>query len=254
MKEDKVSIIVPVYNAEKFIEETISCVINQTYKNWELILIDDMSKDNSCSIIKKIIKNNKDKDIKLIKLEEKGMAAGARNKGIEKATGRYLCYIDADDLWDKDKLEKQVQFMKEKKCAFSYTSYEFADENCKPSGKKVIAKEKLTYKQAMKNNIISTITVMFDLDKINKELLMMPNLQYIEDTASWFKILRNGYVAYGIPNVFSYYRRTPGTSSSNKFKTLKRVWNLYRKEEKLNIFQSCYYFFMKNINAILRRI
>ena len=254
MKEDLVSIVVPVYNAERFILETINSVLNQTYKNWELLLVDDISTDNSCKLIEDFIKNNKDKKIRLVKLKEKGMAAGARNKGIDEAKGRFLCYIDADDLWDKEKLEKQVRFMKEKKCAFSYHSYEFANEKCIPTGKKVVAKEELNYKQALKNNIISTITVMFDLKKIDKELLKMPNLIYVEDTATWWKILRNNYIAYGIPNIFAYYRRTVGSTSSNKIRTLKKIWLLYRKEEKLNVFKSSYYFVFKNMNAILRRI
>lgn len=247
-----VSIIVPVYNAEKYIDFTIKSVIEQSYNNWELILIDDCSMDKSKEIIEKY--SRKDKRIKYFKQKNNSGPALARNYGIELATGRYICFIDADDLWEKDKIKKQIKFMKERKCAFSYHSYVFADENGIPSEKKVIAKEKLSYKEALKNNIISTITVMFDLKKIDKELIKMPNLKYVEDTATWWKILRNGYIAYGISNVFSIYRRIPNSNSSNKFKTQKYLWNLYRKEEKLSIFSSMYCLFMKNINAILRRI
>lgn len=249
---DLVSIIIPVYNSSKFISQTIKTVLDQTYANWELIFVNDCSSDNSVEIINEYVV--KDSRIILINQEKNGGPSLARNKGIDYANGKYLCFLDADDLWDKDKLELQVKFMKEKDCAFSYTSYEFADENAIPNGKKVIAKDEITYRQIMKNNIISTITVMFDLSKIDKEIIKMPNLKYVEDTATWFKILRNDYIAYGIPNIFAYYRRTKGTNSSNKFRTLKRVWNLYREEEKLDIFQTCYYFCMKNINAILRRI
>lgn len=249
---DLVSIIVPVYNAEKFLEDTINGILNQTYQNWELIFVDDCSKDNSAKLIKSFIK--KDKRIKYIKMDKNGGPALARNKGIDEAKGKFLCFQDADDLWDKDKLEKQVSFMKEKNCAFSFTSYEFADSNALPTGKKVVAKEKVTYRYALKNNIISTITVMFNLELIDKELIKMPDLIYVEDTATWWKILRNGYVAYGMPNVFSYYRRSENSQSSNKVRTLKKLWDLYRKEEKLNIFSASYYFILKNINAILRRI
>lgn len=252
MKKDLVSIIVPVYNAEKFLEETIKTVEEQTYKNWELIFVDDVSKDSSVKIIKEMQK--KDKRIKLIEMKKNGGPALARNEGINNAQGTFLCFLDADDLWDKDKLEKQIKFMKEKKCAFSYHSYEFADEKGNPTGKKVVAKEKMTYHKALKNTIISTITVMFDLNKINKELIKMPNLKYVEDTATWWKILRNEYVAYGIENIYSYYRRTSFTNSSNKLKTQKPLWNLYRKEEKLNFFYAGYCLFFKNLNAVLRRI
>ena len=169
---DLVSIVVPVYNAERFLDETINTVLNQTYTNWELILVNDCSTDNSVNVIKKY----KDKRIKLINNKTNSKAAISRNNGITKAKGRYICFLDADDLWDKDKLEKQVKFMNEKDCAFSYHSYEFANEYCIPTGKKVIAKEILKYKEVLKNNIISTITVMFDMDKLSKEDIYMPNI------------------------------------------------------------------------------
>lgn len=253
MKTELVSIIIPVYNASKYLSETIKTIQNQTYENWEAIFVDDCSNDDSIDIIAKYQKN--DSRINLIKLEKNnGNPSYPRNIGLEKARGRFLCFIDADDLWDNDKIEKQVNFMLEKDIAFSYNSYEFANENGEKTGKKVIAKKILTYKDALKNNIISTITVMFDLTKIPKKLIEMPNLIYVEDTATWWKILRNNYVAYGIPEVYSYYRRTNNSQSSNKFKTLSYLWNLYRKEEKLNIFAATYNFCIKNLNAIIRRI
>lgn len=252
MENELVSIVTPVYNGEKFIKETIETIRNQTYTNWECLIINDCSTDKTIDVIKKYI--NCDERIKLINLDKNAGSATARNIGINQARGRFLCFQDADDLWDKEKLEKQVNFMQKNKCAFSYTSYEFVNEFGKPSGKKVLAREKIVYKEALKNTIISTITVMFDLKRIEKELIKMPNLKYVEDTATWWKILRNGYTAYGIEDVFSYYRRFSKSQSSNKIKTLGRLWNLYRKEEKLNIFYASYCFFWKNINAVLRRI
>ena len=249
---DLISIIVPVYNSEKYLPDTINCILKQTYDKFELILVDDCSKDNSVKLIKEFMK--KDERIKLIELMKNRGSATARNIGIDNALGKYLAFIDSDDLWDNDKLEKQVKFMKEKDIAFSYTSYEFANEECVPNGKKVVAKDKLMYKEALKNNIISTITVMFDLDKIDKELIKMPNLKYVEDTATWWKILRSGYDAYGLSDVYSYYRRIPNSQSVNKFRTLKVLWNLYRKVEGLNIFSASYYFMIKNIHAVLRRV
>ena len=251
MNNELVSIIIPVYNAEKFLDDTINTVLDQTYTNWELILVNDCSKDKSKKIYDKY---KKDKRIKWIDQKENGGPALARNRGIDESKGKFICFLDADDKWDSFKLEKQVTFMKEKKCAFSYHSYEFANENCEPNGKKVIAKEKLSYKKALKNNIISTITVMFDLSIIDKSLIKMPNLKYVEDTATWFKILRNNYIAYGIKDVFAYYRRIPNSNSSNKFRTQKSLWNLYRNEEGLSIINSLLYLFCKNLNAIKRRI
>ena len=251
MNNELVSIIIPVYNAEKYLEDTIKTILNQTYNNWELLLINDCSKDNSKSIFEKYAS---DKRITWYDQEKNSGPANARNRGIDFAKGKYICFIDADDAWDCDKLEKQISFMKKNDCAFSYHSYEFANELLVPNGKKVIAKEKLTYKKALKNNIISTITVMFDIKKIDKELIKMPNLKYVEDTATWWKILRNGYVAYGIPDVFSYYRRIPNSNSSNKLRTQKPLWNLYRREEKLNTIYAAHCLFWKNYHALIRRI
>lgn len=253
MKKDLISIIIPVYNAERFLNDTIKTIQNQTYENWEAIFVDDCSKDKSIEILKKASK--KDKRIKVFKLEKNsGNPCFPRNYGIDKANGRYICFIDADDLWQEDKLEKQINFMKENDVAFSYHSYEYADSNGIPTGKKVIAKPQINYNYCLKNNIISTITVMFDVSKLGKELIKMPDLKYVEDTATWWKILRNNYVAYGIPDVFSYYRRIPCSNSSNKLKTQKFLWNLYRKEEKLCFIYALYCLLLKNINALLRRI
>lgn len=253
MNNDLVSIIIPVYNAEKYLYETIKTIKEQTYQNWEAIFVDDCSNDDSVNIIKK--EQQKDKRINIYKLEKNGGNPSIpRNYGLNIAKGRFVCFIDADDLWDEDKLEKQVKFMKKNNIAFSYNSYEFANNLGEPTGKKVIAKEKLTYKECLKNNIISTITVMFDTTKINKELIKMPDFKYVEDTATWWKILRNGHTAYGIPNIFSYYRRDGKSQSSNKIRTLKALWKLYRKEEKLNVIYTIYYMSTKCINALLRRI
>ena len=167
--EDLVSIIVPVYNSEKFIEDTINTVKQQTYKNWELILVNDCSTDKSKEIIEEYIK--KDEKMKLINLEKNSGAAIARNTGIEKAKGRYIAFLDADDLWNKEKLEKQIKFMKDNDYKFTFTGYEFADENGRGNGKIVKVPEKINYKKALKNTTIWTSTVMFDIKKLNKELI-----------------------------------------------------------------------------------
>ena len=126
MEEDMVSIITPVYKCEKLIEETIKCVLNQTYKNWEWLLVDDCTPDNSAEIIKKY--QEKDNRIKYFKLNENSGAAIARNKALSESRGRFVAYLDADDLWRNNKLEKQVSFMKENGYAFSCTDYEKIDE------------------------------------------------------------------------------------------------------------------------------
>lgn len=252
MKKDLVSIIIPVYNAEKFLNDTIKTIQNQTYENWEAIFVDDCSKDKSVEIIKKEIK--KDKRIKLFENEKNSGTAVSRNRGIDEAKGNYLCFLDSDDLWETTKLEKQINFMKEKGCAFSFTSYEFADENAKPNGKKVIVPEKINYKQALKNTTIWTSTVMFDLNKLSKETIHMPNVRRGQDTACWWKVLKTIDYAYGIDNCFSYYRRTDESLSANKIAALKRTWNLYRNVEKLSLTSSCYNFCWYCVNAVRRRV
>lgn len=249
MKE-LVSIIVPVYNAEKFIDETINTVLEQTYTNWELLLVNDCSTDNSVKLINKYLK---DKRIKLINNEVNSRAAITRNNGIKAAKGKYICFLDADDKWDKTKLEKQIKFMQEKQCAFSFTSYEFADENCIPNGKKVHVPDKISYKQALKNTTIWTSTVMFDMKKLSKEDIYMPNVKS-EDTACWWSILKKIDYAYGLDDILSFYRRSSGTLSSNKFEAIKRIWNLYRNVEHLNIFKSVYCFVWYAVRAVLRRV
>lgn len=249
MKDDLISIIIPVYNAEKFLDETINTVLNQTYKNFELILVNDGSKDKSVDVIKK----HNDKRIKLIDNKNNKGAALSRNDGIRKAKGRYICFLDADDLWNKEKLEKQISFMKEKECAFSFTGYEFANENGIPNGKKVFIPKKLNYKSALKNTTISTITVMIDTKKMDKDLIYMNNVKS-EDTATWWNILKNGYEAFGLNEILSFYRRSDGTLSSNKIEAIRRIWNLYRNVFKLGFFYSLYNFVFYAINAVKRRI
>lgn len=248
---DLVSIIVPVFNAEKFIIDTINTVKNQTYKNWELIFIDDCSIDNSVNIIKKY---KRDKRIKLVLNKKNSGAAITRNKGIKEAKGRYICFLDADDLWDNKKLEKQVKFMCKNDCEFSFTGYEFTDYNGVSKGKKVYVPNKINYKQALKNTTIWTSTVMFDMNKLKKEDIYMPNVRRGQDTATWWKVLKKIDYAYGLNEILSFYRRSNQTLSSNKLVALKRTWNLYRNVEHLNIFYSFYNFVFYCINALKRRI
>lgn len=251
MEENLVSIVVPVYNSEKFLKETIKTVKEQTYKNWELILVNDCSTDNSKSIIERYEKE--DNRIKVINLKENSGAAIARNTGIEQAKGKYLAFLDADDLWNKKKLEKQIKIMETNEYEFTYTNYEFTDENGNKTGKIVNVPNELTYKQALKNTTIFTSTVIFNIEELGKELIKMPNVPS-EDTATWWKILKQGYTAYGLNEILSYYRRTIGTLSSNKIQAISRIWNLYRKCEEKNIIVSLYYFFFWAINAVKRRI
>lgn len=251
--KDLVSIIVPVYNVEKYIIATIECVLAQTYTNWELLLIENSSKDNTRECVKKYLEEHPDNRIVFHTIDENIGAAAARNYGMDISKGRFVAYLDSDDLWMPDKLEKQVAFMLEKQAVFSFTGYEFADANGHGTGKVVKVPGTITYKQALQNTTIFTSTVMFDTTKLPKSELHMP-LVKSEDTALWWRILRSGKLAYGLNENMVLYRRIEGSLSSNKIEALRRIWNLYRKEEKLSIPFSAYNFCLWAWRAVKRRV
>lgn len=248
-----VSIIVPVYNVEKYIVETLDCVRAQTYSAWELLLVEDGGSDRSADVIAEYAEATGDTRIRLIRQPSNMGAARARNRGLKEAQGRYIAYLDADDLWVPEKLERELEFMKEKNAAFVFTGYEFADENGKGTGRIVRVPETLVYKEALKNTTIFTTTVMFDTEKIDKELLEMPVIKS-EDTALWWKVLRNGYVAYGLDENLVKYRRVGNSLSSNKFEALRRIWNLYRKAEGMSVINSAWHFCFWAVSTVKRRV
>jgi teichuronic acid biosynthesis glycosyltransferase TuaG len=245
-----VSIIIPVYNSSKYLEETIKSIENQTYKNYEAIFIDDGSSDNSVEIIEKYKCHNS--NIKLIKLAHQGVST-ARNIGLENANGRFLCFLDSDDIWSEDKIEKQMNFIKENDYAFVYCNFKYISDDGKKVSKEIKAGNKTDYNKALKNIRILTITAMIDLNKIPKELCYMPDVMN-EDVATWWNILKNGYIAYGQDEVLAYYRQTKNSRSSKKYVTAYYRWKLYRKHENLPIYKSLYYFTGYLLNAIVKRI
>lgn len=246
---DLVSVIIPVYNAEKYIGDTIHSILSQTVSDWEMILVDDCSTDRSVEIIESYT-NEK---IRLIRMGNGGSAAKARNAGVKAARGRYIAFLDADDLWHPDKLEKQLDFMRGQCCGFSFTGYEFAGPDGIGVEKIVRVPKIMDYKAALKNTTIFTSTVMFDREKIDNELLQMPQVPS-EDTATWWQILRAGYLAYGYNEALTLYRRGGGTLSSNKLTAIRRVWNLYRNVEHLSLPHSAYCFLFYAAHAVLRRL
>lgn len=251
MKEDCISIIIPVYNAEQYIEDTIQTIQKQTYSKWEAIFIDDASTDKSNQIIREYVMQ--DSRMHLITLQENKGPAIARNKGLEIAKGRYICFLDADDLWAENKLEVQITYMQKYRYAFTYTAFEFADKEGKRSGKMVRVQEVLTYKEALKDIRILTIAVMLDRKQIPKADITMPNL-FNEDVATWWKILKTGKIAYGINEPLVFYRRTGKTRAANKVKSAVGRWKLYRKQEGLSLRKTIYYFTYYCINGIKKRI
>ena len=248
-----ISIVVPVYNAAPYIENTVQMVLQQTYQDFELILVDDCSTDNSVALLEELLEQRKDVRLRLVKKERNQGAAAARNTGLDMASGRYIAFLDADDVWLPHRLEAGLRFMEEKKAGFVFSAYEFGDEQARGTGKTVHVPEKLTYRKALSRTVVFTTTTLFDTTLVPKELLRMPTVPS-EDTATWWQILRNGHVAYGLDQVLAIYRRPAKSLSSNKLVALQRIWNLYRKQEKLGLFSSAFYFCFWALRATLRRI
>lgn len=256
MKDDLISIVIPVYNAAPYLRETIQSVRQQTYPHWELILVDDGSTDGSMEILQACKTKSRESGhrIEVLSIAENKGPAVARNTGVQAARGKYLAFLDADDIWDKDKLKKQLLFLKEKECAFGFTGYEFADQTAKRNGKIVSVPEKISYEEALKNTTISTITVMFDRSKLPEELLLMPEDCQREDTATWWNILKQGYSAYGLNEPLSVYRRHAGSHSANKWNAVKGTWRMYREQEQLSVARTAYYMTFNLMNAVKRRL
>ncbi|MEI3890800.1 MULTISPECIES: glycosyltransferase family 2 protein [Bacillus] len=236
-KTPHVSIITPSYNSIRFIGETILSVQNQSYENWEMIIVDDASTDQSATKIKEIIEG--DSRIRILSLKENVGAAKARNLAIEEARGRYIAFLDSDDIWLPHKLKTQLLFMEEMDVDFSYTSYSLIDENSNELNREVNVPEFMDYHYLAGNTIIGCLTVMLDREKIS--YIEMPSMQP-EDTALWLNLLSEGYEARGIQQVLAKYRIVENSVSRNKIRAAFRYWNLLRKQKPLNSFQTFFYF------------
>ena len=232
-----VSIITPSYNCEQFISETITSVRNQSYQNWELIIVDDCSTDNSINIINSHI--NADKRIKLFLNDENEGAAVSRNKAIKTAIGKYIAFLDSDDLWVSDKLEKQIQYMEKNNVALSYTSCELIDEQGAKLNKVIIPLEKLDYKELLKENQIACLTAIYNAELIGK--FYMPLIRKRQDYGLWLSILKNIPFAYKAPGVLALYRVRRSSISSNKVDLLKYNFKLFNEHENLSKLKSFQY-------------
>ena len=247
-----VTIITPSYNSSKYILDTINSVQYQTYKNWEMLIVDDASTDNTVNIIKNFCKI--DSRIKLISLKRNVGPGAARTLAVQRASGRYVAYLDADDIWMPQKLERQIKFMQDNKYAFSCTSYEVINDSGKSLNKFIHMPKRLDYLNFLKNNILQTVGIMVDLKYIEKKLLFMPNIRIGEDAATWLQILKSGKICFGLDEILAKYRRTSKSLSSNKIKSVLGTWRMYRKVVKLPLLFSIYCFTKYIILAIKKRI
>ena len=231
-----VSIITPVHNAEKFLEQCMASVRSQSYPNWEHILVNDCSTDNSLAIIQKHAVA--DKRIRYVTLEKNSGAGIARNKAIEIAKGDYIAFLDSDDLWFPEKLKRQLEFMQANNFAFTFTSYYRIDEDGKRLSGKVRAKPVMTYKKALYKNPIGCLTVIYSVDFFGKQY--MPAIRKRQDYALWLKLLKQTN-AYGLDECLSSYRMGNKSISSNKFDLVKYEWQIYREVEGLSFLKSTFY-------------
>lgn len=242
-----VSIITPSYNSSKFAAQTIESVLAQTYPHWEMIIVDDVSPDNSNTIIEEYVR--KDSRIKLIKLERNSGPAVARNRGIEEATGRYIAFLDADDLWLPEKLEKQLVFLDQHNLAFTYSSYHLIDEEGAALGT-FITKKSISYSGMLKTCSVGCLSAIYDTQKLGK--VFMPNILKRQDYGLWLKILKEIQTTKGILEPLAIYRILKNSVSSNKFKAAQYQWKIYREVENLKLIKSSYYFIQYAINGILK--
>lgn len=234
----EVSIITPVYNSENYLDEMIKSVLNQTFTNWELIMVDDNSFDKSIDVIKKYV--NKKYNIHLIKNSSNIGPALSRNKAIKVANGRFIAFLDSDDIWTPNKLEDQIAFMKEKNIAFSHSSYGFIDEKSNLKYRIFnVSKYPIKYENLLKKNEVSCLTAVYDVSIIGKNY--MPNLRLAEDYSLWLKIVKSGFHSHPINKILGFYRQRKDSVTSKKFSLIYSHWKFLYFIHGLSFFSSLYY-------------
>lgn len=226
MEKIEVSVVIPMYNAERYIKETLDSVFAQTYKNYEVIVVNDCSKDNSLKIVEEYKKNHK--NLKIINNKKNVNVAESRNVGIAAAQGKWIAFLDADDTWLPEKLEKQIKALEENNSRLCYTSQVFIDDNSNETGQKFIVKETTTYKKLLKQNIINMSSSIVEKDLCIKYPFKNPEIH--EDFIFWLEILKNENPnPVGLTETLTKYRLTQGSKSRNKFKSVKMTYKTYKK-------------------------
>lgn len=238
MKEGLVSIITPVYNGEKYISETIESVIKQTYLDWEMIVVDDGSKDGSAAIVRRYAE--KESRITLLQ-QPNGGSASARNNGIRYANGQYIALLDSDDLWDPDFLKSQLALMKEKNTICVHGSYKRINENSEEILKAWKAKKEVTYKQMQMTNHIACLTGLYDTSKFGKIYLKEELRSIRDDYAYWLDVVKLAGVSYGNQDVLASYRVISSSTTGKKKKLIRAQFYFYYHYQRLGLFKSILY-------------
>lgn len=251
MEKDKISVIIPSYNSEKFLKHTVASVITQTYQNWELLIIDDASTDNS---YQEALKYTSDSRVKVIKAAQNGGVGCCRNLGIKNAEGSYIAFLDSDDLWAKDKLAKQLSFMQKNDAAISHTAYAFMSEKGEVLTKgKVEVDNRVNLEHYMKTTQVGMSTVMYNREKL-------PNLKFpedrdlCEDARAWFEVFHQGKDFRGLNDILMLYRVRSQQLSCNKANMAKNTLKRYIKEDNLPAYKRLYCFLHYAYNGTKKRL
>lgn len=242
------TIITPIYNGEDFLEETLKSILNQTYNEWESILVNDNSTDSSLKIAEKYAKL--DPRFKIINLRTSNGAAKARNIGIEVAQGRFIAFLDSDDLWANDKLEKQINYMTANKVGFTYTNYSQFGE-ASNSDVNIYAPKKINYSQLIKANYIGCLTVVYDTSEKGK--FYFPLTKKRHDFALWLTMLKKFNYAHNVGEFLARYRVHDNSLSSNKKDAFQSYFHILHDIEKVNKFIAFYYTVRFSFISIIKK-
>ena len=245
-----VSIITPSYNSSAFIAQTIESVLAQTYTDWELLVVDDCSTDDSADIVRQYCKA--DARIRLLQTDAPSGSPGEpRNIGIGNARGRYIAFLDSDDVWLPQKLEEQLRCFADGRTAVVYSDYEKIGENGERARRIVKAPRQVSYKELLKGNVIGNLTGMYDTAKVGK--VYCPKMHH-EDYILWLSILKKGFVARNTGAVHALYRVRGQSVSADKRAVAAWQWHIYRKVEKIGRLKACYYFVYYAWRAVWKRM
>lgn len=245
---NKVSIIMPCHNGSSYIGQAIESVISQTYKDWELIIIDDNSSDTSKDVISKFMES--DTRIKYLHTEKStGIPATPRNVGIEAATGRYIAFLDCDDIWKPSKLERQLKLFDNEKCAVVFSYYEKINKDGNIISKIISSPKNVNYKQLLNGDCIGNLTGVYDTQKVGK---VLQKEIHAEDYLMWLEILKKGFVAINTNTVEGQYRIIKTSTSANKFKSASWNWNIYKRELKLPVPVAMYHFCVYFVKGVIK--
>ena len=243
-----VSVITPAYNSGFYLADAIRSVLAQSYSNWEMLIVDDYSADNTADVARSFT----DSRIRYLRNEQNRGSAFSRNRALQEAQGRYIAFLDADDMWLPDKLEKQLAYMQSAGCAFCYSNYSIINQAGKHIGKDIICPNSMTYSAYLKDTAIGCLTVIIDR-KLTGDF-RFPSIRTSQDMALWLSLLKQGYEARNQGDVTAYYRVFSGSSTSNKLRAATDVWRVYRNIEHLSLPYAIYCFCGYAYHAIKKRL